>query len=146
MCPLRGHGRSGNFLPHLESFDHLLAVISGREAVASRAEVVRDEAIGCKKALRVSRGLEAARAPLSLAGRLVGILGAIIQISALPILNTGQDHAHGGPVASQLIRDDHPWNVPQALEESAEERFRGVLVAPTLHQDIEDMAVLVNGP
>jgi hypothetical protein len=108
MCPPRGHGRSGNFLPRLESFDHLLAVISGREAVASRAEVVRDEAIGCKKALRVSRGLEAARAPLSLAGR--------------------------------------SWNVPQALEESAEERFRGVLVAPTLHQDIEDMAVLVNGP
>jgi hypothetical protein len=107
MCPLRGHGRAGNFLPRVESFDHLLVVISDREAVASRAEVRRDGAIGRKKALRVSRGLGAGRAPLLLAGRLMGILGAIIQISDLPMLNTGQNRAHGGPVASQLIREDH---------------------------------------
>jgi hypothetical protein len=37
----------------------------------------------------------------------MGILGAIIQISDLPMLNTGQNRAHGGPVASQLIREDH---------------------------------------
>jgi hypothetical protein len=58
--------------------------------------------------------LELARAPLSLAGRLAEIRGAIFQVLMLPMLDLGQDLAHGRPTTSQLARDDHSWNVLQA--------------------------------
>jgi hypothetical protein len=58
---------------------------------------------------RVARGLgrESAPAPLSLVGQLLGILGAIMQILLLPMLDTGQDPAHGRTIASQLFCDHH---------------------------------------
>jgi hypothetical protein len=43
-----------------------------------------------------------------------------------------------------LISDDHPRDVPQALEQFAEEFLGGLLVPPALHQDIKHMAVLIH--
>jgi hypothetical protein len=76
----------------------------------------------------------------------VGILGAVIQIPVLSMLDAGQDLAHGGTVASQLIRDDHSWDLPQALEQFAEELLGCGLVPTALHQDIEHLAILIHGP
>ena len=49
----------------------------------------RDGAICREKVLRVSWGLKSLHALLSLAGRLVGILGAIVAIPVLPMFDTG---------------------------------------------------------
>ena len=49
----------------------------------ARAEVLHDGTIGGEETLGVSRGLEALHAPLSLAGGLVGVLYAIIEIAML---------------------------------------------------------------
>jgi hypothetical protein len=49
-------------------------------------------------------------------------------------------------VALQLVRDEHPWHVGQALEQLPEEFLGGVLVPPTLDQYIQDVAVLIHGP
>jgi hypothetical protein len=45
-----------------------------------------------------------------------------------------------------LIRDDHPRRIGQPLQELAEESLRRRLVPPALHQDIEDMTILIHGP
>ena len=47
-----------------------------------------------------------------------------------------------GPKAFQLIRDDDPWDIVTAFEALAEELLGGLLIPPTLDQNVEDMAVL----
>jgi hypothetical protein len=50
-------------------------------------------------------------------------------------------HAYG-PRAFQLIHDDDPWDIVTAFEALAEELLGGLLIPPTLDQNVEDMAVL----
>jgi hypothetical protein len=77
----------------MESLLHLLTVLGGGKLVASRAEVLRNRPIRGQEALGVTRRLETLHPPFSLAGRLVGILGTIVQIPVLPMCHTGQEFA-----------------------------------------------------
>jgi hypothetical protein len=65
----------------------------------SGAGVLGDGPVDGEEPLRVSWGLEPLHPPLSLARRLVGVLGAIVQIAMLPMLHTIRtrafDVAHG---------------------------------------------------
>jgi hypothetical protein len=85
----------------------------------------------------VSRGFEPLPPSLSLPGGLVGVFGAIIEVAVLPVLDTRQELARGGTVASQLIRDDHAWDVPQAPQQLSGEALRRLLVSPVLHKNVE---------
>jgi hypothetical protein len=78
--------------------------------------------------------------------RLVGVFGTIVQIAVVLMFHTGQCHALGGAVALELVGDDHPWYVGQALEQLPEEFLSRMLVPPILDQNIEDMAILIDGP
>jgi hypothetical protein len=49
-------------------------------------------------------------------------------------------------IASELIGDQHPRRRALPLEEFAEEPLGGLSVAPALDEDVEDVAVLVDGP
>jgi hypothetical protein len=64
----------------------------------------------------------------------------------LAMLYTGQHLLLRGPIARSLVRDDHPWPGDQALELLAAKLRGSVLVPPTLHEDIEHLAVLIYGP
>jgi hypothetical protein len=46
--------------------------------------------------------------------------------------------------ALELIRDDDAWHIPQALKELAEKLLRRLLVATALHQNVEDVVVLIH--
>src|ERR1700745_30189 len=71
-------------------------------------------------------------------------LSAIVEIAALAVLDLGQDLAFGGSVALELVCDDHPRNIPQALQQLAEEpRGRG-RIAPALNQNVEDISSLID--
>ena len=71
-------------------------------------------------------------------------LSAIVEIATLAVLDPRQDFAFGGGVALELVCDDHPRNIPQALQQLAEEpRGRGC-VAPALDQNVEDISALVD--
>ena len=63
----------------------------------------------------------------------------------LPVLNTRHDFSFRRAVALQLVGDDHPRHVLQTLQQLAEEALGGFLIPATLHQDIQDVAILVNG-
>jgi hypothetical protein len=59
----------------------------------------------------------------------------------LAMLRAGEHLALCGAVALQLIGDDHAGPVGEALEQLAEELLRRRLITPTLHQDIEHIAL-----
>jgi len=72
------------------------------------------------------------------------ILCVIVQIPMLPTFHTGQHLALGGAVALELIRDDDPRDIGQALEELAGELLRSLLAPPALYQEVEHVAVLIH--
>jgi hypothetical protein len=76
----------------------------------------------------------------------MGVLCAVIERAVLPVFDTGQALPLCRPIAFELIGDEHPWDVLASFEELAEERLRRLLIAPTLHEDIEDSTVLIHGP
>jgi hypothetical protein len=111
----------------------------------SWAEVLRDGTIGGEELLRVSWGLEPLHPALSLAGGLMRIFRAVVQIAMLAMLDARQELTLGRPIALQLIRDQCAWDVSQAFQWLAEEFLGRRLIATALDQDIEDIPVLVNG-
>src|SRR6266498_3476915 len=74
------------------------------------------------------------------------VLGTVVQIAVLPMLHARQDFPLGSTVAVERIGDDDLWHVREALEELAEELRGSLLVAPPLHQDVEYVSVLIDGP
>jgi hypothetical protein len=114
--------------------------------VPSRAAVLRHPTIGGEEPLRVSGRFEALHAPLPLTRRLMGILCTVLEIAVLAVLHTGSRVPLGGLIAFELIGDHHSRDVLQALEQLTEELLRRLLVAPTLHQNIVDLAVLIHRP
>jgi transposase-like protein len=84
-------------------------------------------------------------APFALAGGLMGVLRAVIQIAMLAMVLTGHELLFRGCVALPLIGRRRVRHIREALEQRAAERLRGDSMAPARHQDIEDMAVDQDG-
>ena len=99
------------------------------------------------EALRVAGGLESPHASLPFARRLMGVLGAVVQISVLPVCDGGHDDSFGGSIAAQLVGHDHARTAmaggPQQL---AEESHGRESVPLWLDQNINDDTVLIDGP
>ncbi len=51
-----------------------------------------------------------------------------------------------GAIASKFVRDQPSWLTPLAFEQAAEKPFSCALIATALHQDVNDIAVLIDGP
>src|SRR5262245_61755055 len=110
----------------------------------SRAKVLGNGSIRRQKTLGMAGRFESLHAPLLLARRPMRILTPIIEVATLSVFHTWQHLAFGRTVALQLIRDDHAWHIYQALEQLAKEFLGGFLVPPALHQDVEDVVVLIH--
>ncbi len=111
-----------------------------------RSKVLGNGTIGGKEALGVSRCVKPLHPALPLTGGLVRVLGAIIEVPMPAMFHAGQDLPRGRAVARQFVGDDDRRDVPQTLQELPEESLRGNLVSPALHQDVEDIPVLIDGP
>ena len=103
-----------------------------------------NRAIGREKALGVSWGLEALHAPFALPCWLMGILSAVVEIAMLVVFHPGKDLAFGGAITLQLISDEHPRNVHQALQKFPEELLGRNLMALALHKNVEHVPVLID--
>jgi hypothetical protein len=86
--PLGGHDRARDLPPHLESLPHLVTVFGGREEVTPRSEVLGDGTICGEEALSLSWRFEPLHPALSLAGGLMGVFRAIVQIPMLAMLHS----------------------------------------------------------
>src|SRR5262245_8003428 len=71
-------------------------------------------------------------------------LTAVIEIAAPALFHPRQALPLRGTVALQLIGDDDPWDVLTPLQQLAEDLLRGLFVAPALHQNIQDIVVLIH--
>ena len=75
--------------------------------MTARPKVLGDGTIRGKEPLGVARGLKPLHASLPLAGGLVRVLRAIIQIAMLPMFHTREELSLSGSIALQLVGDDH---------------------------------------
>ncbi len=110
------------------------------------AEQIVDRAMSREKALGMARGFEPTHLPFPLASWLVGQLGAVVQTLVLAVFDAGDEFLAGGFIALELVGDDDPGYVAQALEDLAKEALGNAFVAPRLDENIQYVAVLVDGP
>lgn len=101
---------------------------------------------GRQKVLGMTGRLEAAHRTLSLSRRLMRVFGTIVEAFVPAMLDARQDLALNGAIAGELVCDDYTRNVLAAFQEFAEELPGGSLVASALHQDIQDVPILVDRP
>ena len=111
-----------------------------------RPEVLDNRTIGGEKPLRVSWELEALHVPLPLAGRLVRVLRAVVEVAMLAMFHSGEHFSLRRAIAFELVRNDHPWDVFQPFKQLAEKLLRGVLVPTALRQNVEHIAILIHRP
>src|SRR5215510_15927336 len=112
--------------------------------MSSWSEVLGNGTIRGQGALGVPWGFKPLHAPFPLARWPMRVFAPVIAITTLAMLHPGQDLARGGAVALQLIGDDDPWYILPPREQLAEKLLGGVLVAATLHQNVEDVIVLIH--
>jgi hypothetical protein len=53
-------------------------------------------------------------------------------------------NAHGGTIARQFIGNNDAWDILTLLEELTKESLRGHFVSPTLHENIQHIAILID--
>src|SRR6516165_3062058 len=74
----------------------------------------------------------------------MGVLTAVVEGTTLPVVDPRQDVPFRRAVALQLIGDHHPWHVLQSLEQLTKELLGGFFMPAALHQNVEDVVVLVD--
>jgi hypothetical protein len=73
----------------------------------------------------------------------MGVFRAIVEAFVLPMLHSWQQLLFRGCIAAKFISDQYSWQILTPHKPLAEELFRRLFVAPTLHQDIHNIAMLV---
>ena len=109
-------------------------------------EVAVNEGMGGEEVLGLPRRFEPLHLPLSSPRRSTRVLGSIIQISALSVFDVRKQLTLSDAIAAQLVGHDHPRFILQALEQPLEEALRRLGIAPSLNQNVEHNAVLIDGP
>jgi hypothetical protein len=92
------------------------------------------------------RGFAPLHAVLALTRWPMGVLTPVVEITALAVLHAREALALRDTVALPCIGDNDPWDVLTPVEQRAEALLRGLFIAPALHQNIEDIVVLVHRP
>ncbi len=111
-----------------------------------RTEVLADRPERRQEALGMPWRLETLHVSFTLPCRLVRILCPIVEPPMAAIFHARHDLLLGSLIAAKLVSDEYTRHILACLEQFAEEFLRGSLVAPALHQDIEHIAVLIDGP
>ena len=109
-----------------------------------RSEVTRHDAVNLEKSLRMFRRFEALHAAFALSGRLVGVLGPVVQEPVLPMSDRRHDHSPRCSIASQFVRDHYPRPASTGMQQLTEEADRSVSITPGLDQDVDHSTVLVD--
>jgi hypothetical protein len=113
--------------------------------MAARTKVVANRPLRGKEPLGMARCIESSHRSFPLARRLMAVFGPIVETFVLTMLDTGQQLLFRCALAPQLIGDQHTRDILTALEQRTEELLGGLLIPPTLHQDIQHVPVLING-
>ena len=108
-------------------------------------EVSMDERVSEEKVLCLLGRFEPLHLSLAAPRWPMGVLGAIVQISALSMFDTRKQTALSDPVASQLVSHDHSRHILQPGQQLSEKALGSIGIAPVLNEDVEHNAVLIHG-
>ena len=119
MLPaLRGSGDTADLGPDLKGSPPGSSIVGGGDVIAAEREDVVDLIMGREEPLRLAGGLEALHLALAPPGRLVRILGPVVEALVPAVLDPGHHLPLRGGIARQLVRDQHarrPALLPQQL-------------------------------
>src|SRR5262249_32486547 len=112
----------------------------------SGSAVLGNGAIRRQQTLGLPGGCEPLHAILALTRRPMRVCTPVIEIPTLTVFHPGQYLALDRAIALQFVCNDDARNVREALKQRAETLLGRVLVAPALHQNIQDVVVLIHSP
>jgi len=106
---------------------------------------VLDDTVKGEKSLSLTGRFESTHLPLPLAGRLVGNFSAIVGVTVHAMCNVAEGGSHGSGIAPEPVSNDAKRLLSLATQQSAEEFLGGPLVPMGLNQNVDHVAVLVDG-
>ena len=115
------------------------------QQVTANVEKVADESVHGQESLRLTGRFEPAHVSLAVPCGLVGDFGAIVLVSVRAMGDGRHDRSVRRPVAAQLVGDQPPRLTLRALQQLAEKACGRPAVATRLDEDINDVAILIDG-
>ena len=120
-------------------------MVSRPQEVSTDAEEILHDTVNRREPLELSGRLETPHLALTLSGRLMGGLRAVVRVLIGAVKHRWHHRATGGRVTTQLVGNQASRHVPLVLQQLAKESHRGVPIPSRLHEDVEDVTVLIHG-
>ena len=120
-------------------------MVSRSQEVSTDSEQILHDTVNRRELLELSGRLETPHLALTLSGRLMGDLRAVIRVLIGAVKHRRHHRATGGRVTTQLVGDQASRHVPLVLQQLAKESHRGVPISSRLHENVEDVTGLIHG-
>jgi len=133
------------FLPNLNRLSPHNAIIDRLHEMAAEAKHSLGESIQRQKPLSLNRGGKPTYVTFTLASRLVRHVWSVFPINVIEVFHGRHPCTLSDIIASMFIGHQSAGLLAVAFENAAEETFGRALIAATLHQNINDVAVLIHG-
>ena len=105
---LRGSGDTGDLGPKLEGPGACGSVLGGGDVLAAERKEVVDLVMRREEPLCLAGGFEPLHLPFASSGRLVRILGSVVEAFVPAVLDPGHQFPLRRGIARQLVGDQHP--------------------------------------
>ena len=115
------------------------------QQVTVNVEKIADESVHGQESLCLPERFEPSHVSLALPCGLVGDFGAIVLVSVCAMSDGRHDRSVRSPIAAQLVGDQPPRPTLLALQQLAEKACGSPAVATRLDEDIENVAILIDG-
>ncbi len=119
--------------------------MDGSHQVTAGAKEILHESVHREKSLRLCRGLEPPHLPLALSRRLMRNLRPVVLVLPRAVWDGRHHGAVRRRVAPQFVRDQAVGQPALSLQHLAEESYGRPAIASRLDEDVEEVAVLVDG-
>ena len=120
-------------------------MVSRPQEVSTDVEEILHDTVNRREPLELSGRLETPHLALTLSGWLMGDLRAVVRVLIGAVEHRWHHRATGGRVTTQLVGNQASRHVPLVLQQLAKEAHRGVPIPSRLHEDVEDVTVLIYG-
>jgi hypothetical protein len=142
---LDGISGCDDLVPGFESTLPFGLIVRSRKQMSFWSKVGCHDPVHLEKTLRMLGRLEALHPALPLPGRLMRVLRSVIEVPALPMSHSRQNHLLRGAVAAELIGNDRARPTSTALQQLPEEPHSSKPVPLGLHQNVDNGSFLIHG-
>jgi hypothetical protein len=137
---------TGHLSPDTEGLGSQEPMMDGPQEVAADPKQILNGSVHREKPLRLASGFEPAHLSFSLPGRLVGDFRPIVRVLVRAVNHRRHYGAAGRGVTAQLVGDQSSRDTPLCFQQLPEEAQGRSPIAPRLHEDVDRVAVVIDGP